>query len=493
MPRPLLCVTVTAPTTAELRRRRDAVRDADLVELRLDSVRDIDVAGALAGRRLPVIVTCRPGWEGGSFAGSEEERRRILEEALQGGAEYVDVEWQAHLEDLIAQTGGRRIVISHHVFDAMPSDVADRVRRMRATGAEIVKFAGQANRLTDCLPLLDVARRLNGDEGFVGIAMGERGLATRVLAARFKARWTYAGGVSSVGQLAPQTLIDEYRFRAVNDATRLYGLVGGSITHSVSPAMHNAAFRAAQIDAVYLPLPAADVEDVVTFAEAMGLEGASVTIPYKVPLYERVNEADAVARRIGAINTVRLSGGRWLGANTDASGFLQPLHDRGVTLRGARASVLGAGGAARAVAVALAGCGADVCVHARSREQAAQVAMLVAGEVGPWPPAPGSWDALINCTPIGTHPRTDSPLPAGALATAPGRLVYDLVYNPTVTSLLRDAEAAGCQTIGGLDMLVAQAHEQFQWWTDTRPPAGVMRTAAQRRLTEFMADENHIA
>src|SRR5262252_2467486 len=156
MSKPLLCVTVTAETTAELRARRDAVVDADLVELRLDTVRDPAAAAALDGRRRPVIVTCRPTWEGGSFAGSEEERKRILADALALGAEYVDIEWRAGFDDLIAQTGGRRIVLSSHDFSGVPADLAARAQAMRATGAEVIKIAAQMTSLSDCVPLLDL-------------------------------------------------------------------------------------------------------------------------------------------------------------------------------------------------------------------------------------------------------------------------------------------------------------------------------------------------
>src|SRR5262249_3777213 len=152
-----LCVTVTGDTTADLRRARDAVADADLVELRLDSVRDPNVPGALAGRRGPVIVTCRPRWEGGGFAGSEDERRAILSEALDRGAEYVDIEARADFRDLIARAGGRRIVLSRHHFDAVPGDLAAQVQAMRSTGAEIVKMAVATSRLADCVTLLDLA------------------------------------------------------------------------------------------------------------------------------------------------------------------------------------------------------------------------------------------------------------------------------------------------------------------------------------------------
>jgi shikimate dehydrogenase len=251
--------------------------------------------------------------------------------------------------------------------------------------------------------------------------------------------------------------------------------------------MHNAAFRAARLD-VYLPFPAVSADDFHRFARAFRISGASVTIPLKVSLIEYVDEVYSVARRIGAINTVRVDAGRWIGGNTDAAGFLEPLQER-VPLAGRRVAVLGAGGAARAVCVALSSTGCAVRLHARNRTQAEEVAVLTPVELGPWPPEPGSWDLLINCTPIGLYPRVEETPIAKAQLT--GQYVYDLVYNPPATRLLREAASVGCQVIGGLDMLVAQAREQFQWWTGTAPRTGVMREAALKRLAEFARDENH--
>lgn len=486
---PLLCVTVTAPTTAELRRLRDLVEDADIVELRLDSVSDPDVATALEGRKLPVIVTCRASWEGGGFRGTEEERRRILAQALDLGADYVDVEWRARFDALVAANASR-VVLSSHDFDGVPADLAEQARAMRATGAAVVKIAVKASRLADCLALLELSRTFGANERAVLIAMGEAGLSTRILAQRFGSAWTYAGGVRDVGQVSARRLVEQFRYRSISDATNVYGLVGLPVAHSVSPAMHNAAFAAAGINAVYLPLPAADADDFASFATAIGLKGASVTIPYKVALMDRVHDVDDVARRVGAINTLRIDGDRWIARNTDVAGFLRPLRDRSVPLSGRRAAILGAGGSARAVAVGLASQGARVTVHARDATQAQAVAALVSGSTGPFPPPADSWDLLVNCTPIGMHPRMEqSPMPHSGLARG---VVYDLIYNPAVTRLLRDAATAGCDTIGGLDMLVAQAQEQFEWWTGIRPPSGVMRAAATKRLSEFNADEDHL-
>jgi 3-dehydroquinate dehydratase/shikimate dehydrogenase len=488
--KPRLCVTVTAPSTAELRRRRDAVRDADLIELRLDGVSDPDVAGALAARRRPVIVTCRPTWEGGYFRGSEEERRRLLGEALERGAEFVDIEWRAGFADLVGNANGRRIVLSSHDFESVPADLGERARSMLASGAEVVKIAVTARRLSDCIALTDLGVAIRRDGGIpVLIAMGSKGLITRTLPQRFASEWSYGGSVDAVGQISPDAMLDTYRFRSLGAATALYGLAGSPIDHSVSPDMHNAAFKAADIDAVYLPLPAADAEDFMTFARAFRLKGASITIPFKVSLFDHVDDVEAIARRVGAINTISVDRGRWVGGNTDVAGFLQPLTAAGVPITRIRAAVLGSGGAARAVAIGLTGAGADVTIHARNTARAEDTARAVGVRAARWPP-PEGWDLLVNCTPVGMHPHADqSPLPGAALT---GRYVYDLVYNPPTTRLLHEAAAAGCIPIGGLDMLVAQAEEQFAWWTGAKPPAGVMRAAAERKLTEFIADEDHV-
>jgi len=473
-----LCATVTAGTMAELRTRRDQVGDADFVELRLDSVRDPSAAAALAGRCKPVIITCRPKSEGGMFQGSEDERRRILAEALTLGAEFVDLEWNGSCADLIAQTGGRRIVLSHHDFQGTPADLYDKARAMLACGAEVVKLAVTAHRLADCLTLRAVGEQTRVP--LVLIAMGDAGIATRVLAAWFGSCWSYAGDNVAPGQIDIRRLHEEFRFRRIGARTAIYGVAGKPVAHSVSPSMHNAAFRAANLDAVYLPLAAADFEDFRAFAEALNLAGVSVTGPFKVQAFENADECDPVSRRIQSVNTLRRLGTKWHGCNTDLAGFLAPL-ESAIKLSGKRATILGAGGAARSVAVALASAGVRVTLSARRPQQARSIAALTGATIGEWPPAPGTWDLLVNATPVGTTPHDDqSPLPKGFALD--GALVYDLIYNPPQTRLLRDAASAGCRTIGGLDMLVAQAQAQFEWWTGQRPGDRVMRDAAMARL-----------
>jgi 3-dehydroquinate dehydratase/shikimate dehydrogenase len=483
---PRLCVSVTAATTAELRRQRDGIADADVIELRLDSVRDPDAQAALAGRTRPVIVTCRPTWEGGAFRGSEEERKRILAAALDAGAEYVDIEWNAGFPDLI-RLGGQRVVLSMHDFQRVPTDLADRVRSMRADGPGILKVAVMARRLSDMLPLLELSEeaRREGAGDSVWIAMGPAGASTRILAARFGSCLTYAGDGVAPGQISPERLLHEFGFRRITPETSVYGVVGSPVGHSVSPAMHNAAFQAAGLDAVYVPLEAESIDDFERVAAAMDIRGASVTLPFKIPFFERLkayaiaDALDPLSEQVGAVNTIRRVGEGWQGRNTDVAGFLTPLKGR-ISLRGARAAVLGAGGAARAVAVALVSAGAEVAVHARHLDKAEGLVRAIGGVARPLPPAAGTWDLLVNATPIGMSPRVDET--PWANATFDGRVVYDLVYNPTETRFLREARAAGCLTLGGLDMLIAQAQEQADWWTGVRPSAARMREAARGAL-----------
>jgi 3-dehydroquinate dehydratase/shikimate dehydrogenase len=475
MSRPLLCETVTGSTLAELRAARDAASGADMVELRLDGVGDLDVAGALQGRTTPVVVTCRPSWEGGRFDGAEETRKRVLTEALALGADYVDVEWRAGWDDLIRSTGGRRIVLSNHDFSGVPSDLASRHRAMRSTGAEVVKLAAAVVSLSDTLAL----RPLAADGGSIVIGMGPAGVVTRLLAAHFGSRWTYAGQGVASGQMPASEMRKRFRFNEVSLRTAIYGVAGNPILHSRSPTMHNAAFSAAGIDAVYVPLEASDADDFLAFADAMPVAGASVTIPFKVDVMGKVLEVDRDGQTVGAVNTLRRSNGGWAATNTDMGGFLAPLarqaQHHGWSITGARVAVLGAGGAARAAVAGLLGAGARVTVHARRIEQARVVATGLGASVGEWPPAAGSWDVLVNCTPLGgLHQPESSPLPGGPFE---GRLVYDLIYSPRETRLLSEAAAAGCEVLGGLEMLVAQAEQQFAWWTGRPPPTGVMSRA----------------
>jgi shikimate dehydrogenase len=204
-----------------------------------------------------------------------------------------------------------------------------------------------------------------------------------------------------------------------------------------------------------------------------------VTAPFKVDAFEHAVERDEIGSRVRSINTLKRTAAGWAACNTDGPGFLEPLLAR-CDVNGLRATVLGAGGAARGVGDALTAAGAHVSIAARDAARAVRVAREIGVDVATWPPAADSWDVLVNATPVGTWPDIAStPLPRGPFT---GSLVYDLVYNPSETKLLADARAAGCGTLGGLEMLVAQARRQFQWWTGRDVPADVMRQAALAAL-----------
>ena len=493
-----ICQTVMTPTLAGLRADRDAASAAarqgcvSLVELRLDglSPAELDVAGALADRTLPVIVTCRPAWEGGAFTGSEEERLRILTEAARLGAEFVDIEMDAETRTSGAITAvagaGRertRMIVSKHVAaPGVPRDLADTVRVMRACAEaagphSVTKIAISAERPRDCAALRRAVFGEGPVTGVIAIAMGAAGVLSRVLPAKFSTEWTYAG-TAAPGQLSVDELVTQYRVSEVTAATRVFGIGGAPLSHSASPAMHTAAFAAAGIDAVFVRVETADAGELLEIGEALDFEGFSITAPLKAKLVGRVHvHVDAASRAIGAINTLRRrSGGGWDGRNFDAAAFHAALGADAEVLPGQRAIVIGAGGAARAAASELHAAGAIVELAARDREKAQALADELGVAVGEWPPS-GDAALIVNATPVGTAPRVEaSPIAAGAVRA---HVAYDLVYNPEDTTFLKDARARGARTIGGLEMLVAQAGKQCEWWTGARVEPDVFRRAAQ--------------
>jgi 3-dehydroquinate dehydratase/shikimate dehydrogenase len=265
MARILVCQTVTGSSMPELIRARDEAREADLIELRLDGVAALDVPAALAGRPRPVVVTCRPAWDGGRYTAGEDDRLAVLKAAIDAGAEYVDVEWKA-LRAAPAR-GLSRLVLSHHDFSSTPADLADRFAAMHAAGADVVKVAVTAVCLSDCIRLRDAAR---SGGARVAIAMGRAGLLTRVCPWLFGSCWTYAG-TAAPGQLPAVDLIDGYRVKETSSSTRVFGVAGPWASAKAFAEAHNAGFRAREFDAVSVPLAARDDGDLQAVADAFGL------------------------------------------------------------------------------------------------------------------------------------------------------------------------------------------------------------------------------
>lgn len=466
--------TVTAATTEELRLGRSRAESrADVVELRIDGVADLDLAAVLADRTAPVIVTCRPVWEGGRYDGAEPDRLRLLRRARALGAEFIDVEvradWRSVLQHAAPATrraaGTEGLVLSFHDFTGVPADLETIADAMTKSGADVVKIAVAVTSLQDCIRLRSVGRMLR--TGTV-IGMGAAGAITRVAPHLFNSCWTYAGPLSDIGQFPAEELRAVYGIGERTARTALYGVAGRPVMHSKSPALHNAAFRDAGIDALYVPLEAGGFDDFLAFASAFDLRGASVTAPFKGDALAAAREVDDAAAATGAANTLKRGEQGWRASNTDVEGFLAPL--AGVALTGINAAVIGNGGASRAVQHALRHAGARVTVLGR----------------GDLDRASEPWDLLVHATPVGTSPHPGESVLDGRAIRA--RILYDLVYNPAETRLMQDAERAGARVIGGMPMLVAQACRQFDIWFDRPAPRDAYARAAAS-VTPYEAND----
>ncbi|MCG6928420.1 MAG: shikimate dehydrogenase [Acidobacteria bacterium] len=485
-----ICVSLTEATTeATLARMAALAPRADLFEIRADFLGDLDLPALLRARSKPLLFTCRPESEGGRWPDSDPEgRRRRLREAAESEIDLVDVELRAGFDDVVAARAGRGLVVSFHDLAGVPGDLEELRAEMAGLGADVVKIVGTPRSVTDLGRLMAFARGHSAGgggrwRGLVALAMGPLGVASRILGGRHGAPFTYAAPVegreAAPGQLPAETLADGYRVRSIGAETRVYGILGVDILRSLSPAIHNRAFAERGLDAVYVPLQA---ESLPAFLEALpdlGLSGFSVTRPWKSDIlpYLASDHVEPSAGKAGSVNTVVVRDGRLVGSSTDGDGVLGPLrHHLVVTDRSV--TIVGAGGAARAAALALVGVGARVRVLARRPQQSAAVGADVGCAHGPLDALSDEpWDVLINATPVGSGARPgEMPIPEASLR--PGTVVFDMVYEPRETPLLRAARSAGCRTIDGVEMLVAQAVGQFEAWTGVPAPVEAMTEAA---------------
>lgn len=505
-----ICSVVAGSTAAEAQRQfrralSPSVR-ARTVELRLDYLRSAGERSALlrwlSRRRRPrptVIATCRTRRGGGRFPGSVETELEILGQAVRAGCRWCDVEIETaeRLEPAALQKtlAPARLLISAHDFRGLPRGLPDLLRRLGRRGASAVKIAATCRTLRQARRLLALTRNRRD---VVAIPMGETGDAARILALREGSALAYAtlARATAPGQTSVAAMHQVYRLDGrphgkltrrfgrsaygPTRSTRVYGVIGDPIAHSLSPLMHNAAFAACGMDAVYLPFRVRDLSDFIEAVRAFGLSGFSVTLPHKQRILERLDDCDPLAAEIGAVNTVVVRGGRRLyGYNTDYVGVLRAMQRR-VPLASSRVLLLGAGGAARAVAFALAKAGAAVAVWARRPAQARALARAVGGEsISRAALRHERFDALVNCTPVGMFPGGGSPLEAGELNA---RVVMDLIYRPRQTELLKRAERRGIAVISGVDMFLEQGAAQWEIWTGQRAPRAVMRRAVLAAL-----------
>jgi 3-dehydroquinate dehydratase / shikimate dehydrogenase len=480
-----ICVSLTEETTEAVIERMQALAGvADLFEVRGDLVLDLDLLSILRARVKPLMLTCRSESEGGRWADDDPRRRKALLEGVKRGYDYVDIEHRSGLLDVMNEKAGRGLIVSYHDLAGMPADLDSLYAEMAGRGADVVKIAVTPRSIADVGRVMAFARRAaeGGGTPVVAIAMGPLGVATRILSGRHGAPFTFAstsaGAESAPGQVPASLMAGLFRVGSVTSATRAYGVLGSDVGGSLSPVLHNRAFEARGIDAVYVPLQADSLDGFLMAMPALELSGFSVTRPYKVDIVPHMQEVEEAAAVCGSVNTVVAQpDGTLRGSTTDGIGVLASLKKR-VDVKGRPVVILGAGGAARSAALSLAKKGAQVTLLARDPGQAATSARAVGcrhgsiAEVARHP-----WDVVINATPVGSGALVDeTPLPAALHRR--GTVALDMVYDPLETRFLAEARAAGCTIVDGMEMLVAQAVAQFETWTGVEAPVDVMRQTA---------------
>ena len=500
-----LCVAIQAGSAAEMVERAAAsLADTKFIEFRLDSLaKPAEALLALkdflaAHRDVTAIATCRRKPFGGHFVGSLSDELQVLSTAAAGGCRIVDLEVESAEEASPAalakfrqalQSAGAALLISFHDF-TRTNGLEQAVARIEAFAPDFVKVVSTARSLADNLAVLRLIEQRSLSAQVVGIAMGEEGVVSSVLGPRAGAVFTFAsfsdGAETAPGQVTARVLRDLYRVEQLDQATRIFGVAGNPIAHSLSPLMQNTAFRKENVNAVLLPLKVRALSDLLTLVRELPLAGVAVTMPLKEEILPHLSnpvmaKPVPLTTRIGACNTLRIGAdGKIVGFNTDVDGVVRPLEKR-LKLKGARIAVLGAGGAARAAVFGLVDQGAEVFIVNRTHETAVALAKEAKAKALKHEQlAKSHFDVLVNSTPCGMAgskqalPIKENELNAG--------MVFDMVYNPLETPLLKLAASRGIPVITGLEMFVQQGARQFEIWTGKPAPEAEMLRVVELEL-----------
>jgi 3-dehydroquinate dehydratase/shikimate dehydrogenase len=464
---------------------------AKLVELRLDYIRrDVNLKRLLTGRPCPVVVTCRRERDGGKWVGSEEARLMLLRSAIAEGVEYVDLEEE--IAGDIPRYGKTRRIVSLHDFRETPENLDEIWDRLAALDADIVKISTMAHSPHDNLRMLRLIKK--SPLPTVGICMGEIGTPSRLLAGKFGAPFTYATfhheRTLAPGQLSFRQMTDIFNYDRVDKDTEVFGVIADPIGHSLSPIIHNSAFRRLRANKVYVPfrVPREDLDEFLFDCRELGVKGLSVTIPHKEAVLRHMAKADESCKGIGAANTVVFEKDVAIGYNTDFKAAMDSFDavarpDQGEKpLAGKVALVLGAGGVARAVAFGLKQREADVIITSRTMMRTTELADRLKCKPLEWDERHiVKADILVNCTPVGMHPNVDE-TPFLRKHLRASAIVFDTVYNPEQTLLIKEARQQGCTVITGVEMFVRQAALQFRLFTGQSAPVKEMRDDLKRAI-----------
>ncbi len=488
----MICIPITANNTEDtVSEMVSAFKYADIVELRIDYIPELQnaltcIEKSLKNKTKPVIITNRPEREGGKFNGSEQDRLRLLQKAIELGADYVDIEYDSIKQ--ITRKNSSKVIISHHNFKETPHNLNKIYNEICQHKPDIVKIVTYANDLTDNIRIFELLK--SAKVPTISFCMGELGNISRILTSKFGGFLTFAslgkGKESAPGQLTVNELSKIYHFKEINKETKLYGIIGNPVSHSMSPAIHNAAFAEKGLNNVYVPLKIANIGAFMKECRKIDFHGFSVTIPHKESVLPFLDDLDHTARKIGAINTIVNKNGKLTGYNTDCMAAVMCL-EYGLkisnnTLDNKKVSIIGAGGAARAIAFGLKEKGCDITIYNRTLERAEKLSDDVKCKFERFEEIhKHDSNILINTTSIGMFPNVNrTPIPENVLKK--GMIVFDAVYNPIETTLLRDAKEKGCHTVNGLSMFINQAAEQFRLWTNIDPPVELMTNVVKEML-----------
>jgi 3-dehydroquinate dehydratase / shikimate dehydrogenase len=487
-----ICAVAAASTAAEMADLvREGFRETPTIELRLDWLRSDSERSRFLfwlkrnrPRGATFLATCRRRAGGGKLRGGVQAELYWLNQAREAGCAWCDLE----IETVRALPRGKtlkalglpsRILLSLHDFERMPSKLKS-IPSTPPREADALKIAARARTINDSLRLLRLVRH---SPNLVAVPMGEVGLPARILGLREGSALAYApvGEATAPGQVSLYALKHLYRAHELTHRTRVYGVIGNPVGHSLSPLLHNTGFIKRNVDAVYLPFLVRDLRDFLFAVPELGIRGFSVTIPHKQSILGHLKECDPLAAEIGAVNTVVVRrDGSFFGCNTDYIGILRALEKK-LRLAGSRVLIFGAGGVARAASFALARAGAHVAICARREKVARELAWAVAGEVVSRRALQNeSFDAILNATPLGMHPHDRvSPLSPQELNC---RIVMDLINRPEKTQLLKLAARKGIATVSGVEMFIPQGVAQWELWTGQRAPESAMRKAVLSAL-----------
>jgi 3-dehydroquinate dehydratase/shikimate dehydrogenase len=498
---PRLCIAVVgADASTMVERAESLVRDNPFLELRLDYIAQPLAALPKLKNFVELhpeatfIATCRRAVNGGKFKGPIATQIAVLRKAADLGFQLVDLELPSveslkanDLRELYDRVG---LIISYHDFKAT-KNIERQFKEMSKYPADFYKLVSTATSLHDNVVMMKLLEENSAKHEMVGLCMGEQGIISRVLGVRAGSVFTFGsaakGEETAPGQVLASELRDVYRIEMVDQATQVYGVAGDPVSHSLSPVMMNAAFRRETVNAVYLALHARSLKDLMACVQDIPIRGLSITMPYKQEILSLLENSDPLTRQIGACNTlVRAADGKLYGFNTDVAGVIVPLEQR-MNLAGVRVLIVGAGGVARAAAFGLKAKGAEVFLTNRTVEKGqtlarqAKVKYMKRADV-----AKQQFDVIINATPVGMNNSKQSPLEEKELNT---KFVFDLVYTPAETKLVKMARAKNLQVIPGLEMFVQQGARQFEIWTGKPSPIAEMAYVVSKALERHAAEE----